>query len=199
MPAIDVGNRLGNIAGSLDRSPQTLPVPLGGLAPVHRHTTALKRMMRRHRSAPLLALGLVAAAGGVWLSTPSGFQAGRDRAGVHIDDLLLSRVADTVAGTEIFTGSATLVIKTVAEVSRSGAVMAWNGVPTTGRCVLIHATSADTRETCDFTIGATRLTAVDGFDPVTRTWVRRYDDGREITIDVPTGASLVPIPFPLGR
>lgn len=199
MPAIDVGNRLSNIAGSLDRSPQTLPVPLGGLVPAHRHTTALRRTLRRHRSAPLLALGLVAAAGGVWLSTPAGFQAGRDQAGVHVDDLTLSRVRQTVAGTEIFGGSATLVITTGAVVSRGGAVMSWNGVPATGRCVLVHAVSAETRETCDFTIGATRLTAVDRFDPVIRTWSRRYDDGDEITIALPAGASLIPIPFPLGR
>lgn len=199
MLAIDVGNRLSNIAGSLDRSPQTLPVPLGGLAPAHRHTTALRRTLRRHRSAPIVALGLVAAAGGVWLSTPSGFQAGRDQAGVQVGELTLSRTRQTAAGTEIFTGRATLVITTAAGVSRGGAVMTWNGVPATGRCVLVHGVSAATSETCDFTMGARRLTAVDRFDPAIRTWRRRYDDGDEITIALPAGASLIPLPFPLGR
>jgi hypothetical protein len=167
--------------------------------PAHRHTTALKRTLRRHRSAPLLALGLMAAAGGVWLSTPSGFQAGRDQAGVHVGELTLSRALQTAAGTEIFTGRATLVITAAAGVSRGGAVMTWNGVPATGRCVLVQGVSAEARETCDFTLGAIRLTAVDRFDPVMRTWRRRYDDGDEITIALPAGASLIPIPFPLGR
>jgi len=142
---------------------------------------------------------LVAAASGVWLSAASGFHSGRNQTDVHVDDLTLSRVGQTVADTEIFTGSATLVITTAAGVSRGGAVMTWNGVPTTGRCVLLHVVSDETSETCDFTMGSALVTAVDRFDPEKRTWSRRYDDGDEITIAVPPGASLIPIPFPLGH
>jgi hypothetical protein len=197
--SIGVGDRVRGPGGALDRAPQILPVPLGGLAPAHRHATALKRIVRRHRSTPLLALALAAGAGGVWLSTTSRtFEAGQDAAGVHVDDLTLTPGVQSVAGTRIFTGAATMVITTASGVIRSGAVMTWNGVSTTGRCTL-RRDAAGASETCMFSMGATQLTSVDRFDVTTRTWKRRYGDGVEITIAVPTGTELMPVPFPLAR
>jgi hypothetical protein len=187
-------------SGSLERSTQTLPVPLGGLAPVHRHSTALRRTMRLHRSAPLIALALAASGSGVWLSTsPRSFDTGEDAVGVHVDDMTLTPVAQTAARTKVFTGVATLVIAAASpRMEKAGAVTTWNGVPTTGRCVLIDG-AAVASETCVYDMGTTRLTSTDSFAARTRTWHRRYSDGVEITITVPAGSAVIPIPFPLGR
>jgi hypothetical protein len=186
--------------GSLERSTQTLPVPLGELVPVHRHSTALRRTMRRHRSAPLIALALAASGSGVWLSTsPRSFDAGEDAVGVHVDDTTLTPVAQPGAGTKVFTGAATLVIAAASPgMERAGAVTTWNSVPTTGHCVLVDG-AAVASETCVYDMGTTRLTSTDSFAASTRTWHRRYSDGVEITITVPAGSSVIPIPLPLGR
>lgn len=186
--------------GSVDRSAQTLPVPLGGLAPVHRPSTAWRRGWLRHRSASLVALALAAAGCGVWLSlTPRYFEAGRDSAGVQVGGTLLARMAQPAVSTEVFTGQATLVIVTTSPKTLTGsAVMTWDGIPTIGRCVLIAANSG-TSERCDYTTGATRFTSTDTFDPRTRNWDRRYDDGVEIVITVPSHCAVIPIPFPLGH
>jgi hypothetical protein len=183
-----------------DRSNQTLPVPLSGLAPVHRHSTAMGRTLRRHRSVPLMALAFAAFGCGVWLSTsPRSFDSGGDAAGVHIGDMTLTPVAQQGSGTTIFTGAATLVIVAPSpRTERAGAVMTWNGVPTTGRCVLTDG-AAVASEMCEYEIGAARLTSTDSFTAATRTWHRRYSDGVEITIAVPAGSEVIPIPFPLGR
>ncbi len=185
---------------SLDRSAQTLPVPLGGLAPVHRRSTALGRTLRRHRSAPLFAAALAASCTGAWLSTsPRSFDAGQYATGIHVDDWTLALAAQSAAGTQVFTGAATVAIETTPSgVVRAGAVMTWNGVRTTGRCVLARsATGAG--ETCVYEIGPTRLTSKDTYVTGTRTWSRRYGDGVEIAISVPSGSALIPVPFPLGR
>lgn len=186
--------------GSLERSTQTLPVPLGGLAPVHRHSTALKRALRRYRSAPMMTLALAAAGSGVWLSTsPRSFDVGVDAVGVHVDDVVLTPVAQSVPGTEVFTGAATLVIALASPgIVRAGAVTTWNGVPSTGRCVLISG-AAGASETCQYDLGTVLLTSTDSFVAKTRTWHRRYSDGGEVAITVPAGSALIPIPFPLGR
>jgi hypothetical protein len=187
-------------AGFPERSAQTLPVPLGGLAPVHRHSTALRRTLRRHRSPPLLALAVLAAGSGVWLSIgPRSFNVGEEGGTLHVDDLTLTPLAQYVTETRVFTGPASVVIDTTSSgVTRGGAVMTWNGAPTTGRCVLL-TDAAGASETCEYDIGARRLTSTDSFDARTKTWYRRYGDGVEIAITVSSGKPLIPIPFPLGR
>lgn len=192
-------DRVGGRAGSLDRAPQSLPVPLGGLAPAHRHTSAPRRIPHRLRTAPLLALALVASAGGVCLSADlPAFEVERDAAGLHFDGVTLSPLAELVAGTQIFTGAATVAITTTFGLIRAGSVMTWNGVLTTGRCVLRRG-PAGTSETCVYSIGTRRLTSVDRFVDETRTWRRHYSDGGDITIGVSSAATLIPLPFPLGR
>jgi hypothetical protein len=187
-------------APSPQRSAQTLPIPLGGLVPVHRHATALRRRLRQHRSAPMLALTLVAIGGGIWLSiSPRTFNAGRDAIGVQVDDLTLTPSANATAGTAVFSGAATLVVVTAPSgLIKGGAVMIWNGLRTTGRCVLLERAGGAT-ETCEFGVGATRLTSSDRYVARTRTWNRRYGDGVDVTISVPSGSMPIPIPFPLGR
>jgi hypothetical protein len=194
---IAVADRTG--IGSLDRASQTLPIPLGGLVPAHRQTSALRRAMRRHRTAPLLTIALAASAIGVWLSAGSPeFQVGSDAAGLHVDGVTLSPVAESVAGTRIFSGAATIAITTASGVVRAGSVMTWNGSLATGRCVL-RRSPAGASETCVYSIGTRRLTSVDLFVVGTNTWRRRYSDGVDITIGVSTAATLIPLPFPFGR
>jgi hypothetical protein len=156
-------------------------------------------MVRRYRSAPVVALALVAAGGGIWLSTSArSFDAGEDATGVHIDGMNLASVPSPAAGVEVFTGDATLAIVGTSSTLRAGAVMTWNGYPATGRCAFGHS-SSDISETCEFDIAADRLTSTDSFNPRTRTWRRRYSDGVEIAISVPGGRTVIPVPFPLGR
>jgi len=183
-----------------ERSSQTLPVPLGGLAPVRRQSRAMRRTLRHYRPALLMAFAFAASGCGVWLSiSPRTFDAGGDAVGVHIDDMTLTPVAHPESGIRVFTGAATLVIVVPSpHTERAGAVTTWNGIPTTGRCVLTDG-AAVTGETCEYDMGITRLTSVDSFTAATRTWHRRYSDGVEITVEVPVGSAVIPIPFPLGR
>jgi hypothetical protein len=147
----------------------------------------------------VLAAALASAIAGIWLSTSTRtFSAGQDANGIHIDDMTLTPAPQAIVGTQIFTGAATMAITMTPSMARAGAVMTWNGVLTTGRCVLARR-SAGAAETCVYAIGATRLTSTDTFVAVTRTWSRRYGDGVEIAIHVPRGSALIPIPFPLGR
>jgi hypothetical protein len=184
----------------LERSAQTLPVPLGGLAPVHRRSTRWRRTVRAHRSVPMLALALVSAAGGVCLSTtPRPLDAGLDGAGVHVDGVTLTRVAISSASTQIFTGAATLVIDTASSgVITAAAVMTWNGLSATVRCVF-HRGGAGGVETCLYELGSNQLTSTDRFSARTRTWFRQYSDGVAVAIGLPRGSTVIPIPFPLGH
>lgn len=166
---------------------------------MHRHTSALRRGLRRHRTAPMLAMALAASAIGVWLSAGSpAFEVGSDAAGLHVDDVTLSPVAESVAGTRIFSGAATIAITTEHGVVRAGAVMTWNGSLATGRCVL-RRSSAGASEACVYNVGARRMTSVDRFVDGTQTWSRHYSDGVDITIGVSAAATLIPLPFPFGR
>lgn len=189
-----------DVTTPLPRSVQTLPVPLGGLAPVHRQSTALQRLWRQQRSGRLVVLALIAAASGVWLSiSPRSFDAGNDATGVHIDDILLTPLAQSTPGMRFFTGVAALVITTTSDgTMRAGAVMTWNGVSTTARCVL-RPNDAGAEETCNYDMGPARLISTDKYVARMRMWDRRYGDGVEINITVPGGNALIPIPFPLGR
>ena len=198
----DRGGTIGREASpSLNRATQVLPIPLGGLAPAHRRPSGWGRAWRRHQAAALLGLASVAAGSGIWLSShPPSFSAGEDARGIHVGDITLAPIKSRLFNDVLaFAGVASMAVRTLdAGTVHAGAVMTWNGRPSTGRCVLLSITSA-ARETCNFQIGSTRLTATDWFDIKARTWHRRYDDGMAIAISVPTGLTVVPIPFPLGR
>jgi hypothetical protein len=148
----------------------------------------------------MLALTLVAVGGGIWLSiSPRGFNAGRDAVGVQVDDMTLTPSANATAGTEVFSGAATLVVvRAPSGLITGGAVMTWNGLRATGRCALLERAEG-AMETCEFGLGATRLTSSDRYVASTRTWNRRYGDGVDVTISVPSGSTPIPIPFPVGR
>jgi hypothetical protein len=184
----------------LQRSTQTLPVPLGGLAPVHRRSTRLRRTLRAHRSAPILALALISAAAGVWLSiAPRSFDAGMDGAGVHVDGITLTPLAQKATGSQVFTGAATLVVDTASSrMVTAATVMTWNGVRATVRCVYLRSSIGGV-ETCLYELGSQRLTSTDQFSASRQSWYRQYSDGVAITITVPRGTTVIPVPFPLGR
>jgi hypothetical protein len=120
--------------------------------------------------------------------------------GVSIDgEVLTAAVQEPANGTRVFTGRGSLAITTVsAGTTRAGAVMTWNGLAATGHC-LLHRAGSHASEACEFTTGADRLTSVDTFDFAAMVWHRHYQDGIDVTIAVPAGTELIPIPLPLGR
>ncbi|HUZ71021.1 MAG TPA: hypothetical protein VMU65_15035 [Candidatus Saccharimonadales bacterium] len=186
---------------ALDRSPQVLPVPLGGLTPARRHPSTLLRHWWRHQPKVMMAMALVAGICSVWLALiPPSFTIAMDATGVHVDGAVLrAATPQSVLGMRVFRGPASLAITASrGGASRAGAVMTWGGVVTTGRCVLVViATGAS--DTCRFTMGSARLSARDTFDARAHIWHRVYGDGADVTIAVPAGSPLIPIPFPLGH
>ncbi|HEY6470857.1 MAG TPA: hypothetical protein VI434_13940 [Candidatus Dormibacteraeota bacterium] len=120
-------------------------------------------------------------------------------AGVDIDGVLLTPVPQAVPGPHIFDGAASLAIGVPhGGTTRAGAVMTWGGLATTGRCVLA-VVGAGVSEACQFRQGSSRFSAVDAFDAQGHVWHRRYADGTDVTVAVPAGSPLIPIPFPLGH
>jgi hypothetical protein len=186
---------------ALDRTSQILPVPLGGLTPVRRRSSMVLRSWRRHESAAVLAVAVVATAGAVWLSTTSrSFTVEMNGNRIRVDDVVLTAAAPRFGnGMRVFTGQASVALTAMVSGSmRAAAVMTLNGVEATGQCE-IHVLPMRTSEACQFKSGAAESTSTGTFDFEARTWHRRYSDGVEITIMVPRGSELIPIPFPLGH
>jgi len=184
----------------IDRVAQVLPVPLGGLVPARRPPSRA-RVWRRHQSATLAALALIAGGAGVWISVaPRAHWVSFEAHAVRVDDAMLTSVAAPPGATlRLFSGAATLALMPGgADIMRGGAVMSWNGSTTTGRCVLELETTRPT-ETCDFTLGSRHLASHDTFDEAASVWHRHYSDGVEVAITVAQGSQIIPLPFPLGR
>jgi hypothetical protein len=119
---------------------------------------------------------------------------------VQVDGAVLTALTEQVVpGMRVFSGPASLAITAPrGGMSRAGAVMTWGGLATTGQCILV-VVAAEASDTCRFTMGPTQLSAVDTLDARADVWRRRYADGVDVTIAVPAGGPLIPIPFPLGR
>jgi hypothetical protein len=186
---------------ALDRTPQILPIPLGGLTPVRRRSSLILRRFRRHHSTALLVLAGVAIAGAVWLSTTSrSFTVEMTASGLRVDDVVLTASTPRfVGGMRVFTGEASVALAAGEPGSmRAAAVMTLNGVKTTGQCES-HVLSKTASEACQFKGGGAVLTSTATFDFGSRAWDRRYSDGIGVTITVPRGSELIPIPFPLGH
>jgi hypothetical protein len=186
---------------ALDRSPQLLPVPLGGLIPARRRPSRLLRSWRRHQPQVVMFAALVAGVCGAWLAaSPQPSTVVVSAAGVDIDSVLLTPVASQAAlGLHVFGGPASLAVSVPqGGTSRAGAVMTWGGIATIGQCVLAVVGSRAS-EACQFREGPSRFSAADTFDARGHVWHRRYADGSQVTIMVPAGSPLIPIPFPLGH
>ncbi len=144
---------------------------------------------------------MVAGLCGVWLATSAHTSiVVMDAAGVDVDGVLFTSVVpQAAAGLHVFGGPASLAISVPHEgTSRAGAVMKWGGLATTGQCVLA-VVGAQASEACQFQEGSSRFSAADTFDAGGHVWHRRYADGTDVTIAVPAGSTLIPIPFPLGH
>jgi hypothetical protein len=189
-------------AAALERTPQILPVPLGGMRAARAPRSTTSRIWRRRRRTALIAVALIAACCGVWLSTtPGSFTVAMTPATVRVDDVMLtSSGPPSAGGIQAYTGPASLALSGIGSgTMHGGAVMIWKGAVATARCVLRTAADNRTSETCNFVLGQTQMSSTDVFDETSRTWGRRYGDGVRVSIAVPPGTDLMPIPFPLGR
>lgn len=130
----------------------------------------------------------LAVAGAVLALQSAAVPVGLDAAGYRVGDSLL-----TPAGPGIYAGGGAIAI-----VHRGGGVHAAGSSSLGGAKVIGVCDMEDSGlvETCEFTIGKAKLTAVD--HKAEQSWSRRYSDGRTATIALVSGRS-VPVPFPVGR
>lgn len=190
----------------IDRHPQYLPVPLGDLRPVRRRQRRhlLGRLWRRHLAETVAACGVLLAATAALLAisrpADSVYLEG-DR--VHVDGVTLVHPAGNagvVAG-RVYQGPATLVLIPF----RGGAVTASavtfiHGEKVTGVCRLDPPSSGEIAESCELRMGRTAIDCRDTMPLSTPgTWSRRCSDGKRLSITVPSGTAVVPMPFPLGE
>ncbi|MBV9099467.1 MAG: hypothetical protein JOZ46_03540 [Candidatus Dormibacteraeota bacterium] len=185
---------------ALERTSQNIPVPIGGLAPARGAPPVWRAALRRNRGRWLSVAGLALAATGaaLALSTPAT-QIYMSAGTVWVGSDAFTAVRQSSA-VRVFRGPLTLVlVSRGAGVVRGTAVGVVDGTRMSGVCDLDQP-AATPSERCTFTLGgsANTVTATDSFDAATRTWHRRYSDGRTVTFAVPPGGQLVPIPVPLG-
>jgi hypothetical protein len=193
-------------AGVIDRDPQHLPVPIGDLRPRRQARTTLAplRLWRRRGSELVAAAGLllVVAAAVVTVTRPplSVYLEGDI---VHVAGFTLSHPAHNGGLTDgrLYTGPATLLM-----VDRpDGAVIAsavtyLDGERVTGVCNFGPPTAALVAERCILHIGSEAVTCEDVLRfSAQGSWQRRCSDGQVLTVTVPAGGEVIPMPFPLGR
>jgi len=144
-------------------------------------------------------LGALAALAGILLTvTPSTISVSRRGNTVTVGESILTAVS---ADPDVFRGDAVLVVHRRPDGTvRAAASTQAAGRLSTGACTMTRRSDRLVEETCEFRLGARRLTAVDHLDVGSgAAWRRRYDDGREVTITVHPDAAVVPVPFPIGR
>ena len=187
---------------TLDRAPQHLPVPLGGLAPAHRNEPRLSRTWRVQQARIISVGGLTLSLVGGWLAvaTPA-ISIYADGSSIHVGDVTLLPLHDQRnPGVRVYTGAVAFVLVDInpREV-RAAAVTSLNGLSVNGVCRMARVGRGGAREDCAFSVHGTTLHSTDLFDPPAHSWHRTYADGRTATFNVPPGTSLVPVPIPLGR
>ena len=187
---------------TLDRAPQHLPVPLGGLAPAHRNEPRLSRTWRVQQTRIISAGGLMLGLLGGWLAvaTPA-ISVYADGTSIHVGDVTLLPLHEQRSpGVRVYTGAVAFVLVDLnPHEVRAAAVTSLNGLSVNGVCHLTRAGRGGGREDCAFRVHGTTLRSTDLFDPSDHSWHRTYADGRTTTFNVPPGTSLVPVPIPLGR
>ncbi|MHB8718867.1 MAG: hypothetical protein ACYDAC_08260 [Candidatus Dormibacteria bacterium] len=183
--------------GVIERSPQTLPVPLGDMAPAHAPSPRRGALRSKRNGwltgASALAMGV---AGLVLLATAPGTSVYVAGGRLHVGATTLRLVSET-PGASLYSGDAVYQLT----VSAGGEVSARARWRDGGRVV-----SADCAQTlpggvptvrCVYTSGSPASTDV--FDARTGVWHRRYDDGVGADIAVPPGGVAVPVAFPIGH
>ena len=184
---------------SIPRSPQYLAVPLGSFVPKHAGRSALVAWWHRHDATALTLIGLLAAAAALTLAfLPRPIDVAAGRHAISIGTMTLHELPVSEADREVFTGPATIVVTSVGGHRVTAGVTMLHGEDARGTCSE-SATTAQLEATCQFTIGSTAVLAHDVFDTRSRTWLRTYSDGMQMTFDVPAGADAVAVPLPLGR
>ena len=150
-------------------------------------------LVLRHRVAVIHVMTLLitafAAAEALLPASPSMY---RDAAGIHVDGTVLTATRSPIAGM-MYTGAATLLIRPGPNGAIEGyAATALDGHAVTGACI-----QRGESEHCSFSENQMTFTAEDTFQPAEHAWMRRYADGRTITIAVPQGTTAVPLALPL--
>lgn len=148
---------------------------------------------RRNRRAICLLVASATIAGGLALTlTSAPPDVWVDAAGYHADGTVLRREGADVFATS--SGGVVVIEQSSAASSLAGSSFVYGAGTVTGRCALRATT-----ETCVFRRGAEVLNAEDQLvaDGSERRWLRRYSDGRTVTIRIPSGP-VVPVPIPLG-
>ncbi len=190
----------------VDRKPQYLPLPLGGLKPAHRakRTRPASRWWRRHRAELVAGCGVLLAASAAVLSLfrpPASVYLEGDH--VYVDGITLLHPASNggVVSGLLYEGAATLLIIPGADGEvMASAVTFLHGEKVTGVCRLAPPAGGRIAERCQLQIGPTSVDCRDSMLLQTSgTWQRRCSDGKRLSIAVPTGGALVPMPFPLGE
>jgi len=193
-------------AGLIDRDPQHLPVPLGDLRPRRqaRGAAAPTRFWRRRNSEIVAAVGmLLAIAAAVVTVTRPPLSVYLEGDTVHVGGLALTHQAGNGGLTEgsLFTGPATLLMVTRSDGSVvASAVTFLAGRRVTGVCHFGPPGATEIMEHCELHIGGASVTCDDTlrFD-APGSWQRRCSDGQALTVSVPDGTDVIPMPFPLGR
>jgi hypothetical protein len=186
----------------VDRDPQNLLVPLGGMAPARAERRRAVRRWWPDTSTSLLGIGVVGGAIGVGLllaPAPDAVALMGDH--LQVGGMVLSAVASSGDPRTLrFSGDASYVLVLGPDgPSRAAAVWTTGGTVSSGVCAL-HGDGSRLVDDCSFTSRAGRFSSVDVLDTALGPrWERTYDDGARVTIPVSAGGGAVPVPFPLGH
>jgi hypothetical protein len=187
----------------IDRQPQNLPVPLGGMTPLRVTRSRFRRRPRVAPSTVCVAVGLAsAAAGTALLLAPAPVAVSLQGERLQVGGMTLTAVGSPRAsGPVLFFGGASYVlIEHNDRTATAAAVWTSGGVTSSGVCHL-HPQGDRLIDECSVTSSSgAALTAVDLLDPARGSaWQRTYSDGSRVTIAVPPDGAAVPVPFPIGR
>ncbi len=192
----------------IDRTPQNLPMQLGGLRVVRRNrrTNAGVKWWRRNAANIVASIGLIAALGGAYLAavrapTPAYIRG----ESIFVSGSELKKQPATPG---LYLGNAAFMyVKQPGNTFIGTASATVSGKDVSGRCVMSQVSALEIREECSFWIGVSitttpTLKSVDVFDlsSSSLTWKRHYSDGIDVEITVPASlGGIVPVPLPVGR
>jgi hypothetical protein len=186
----------------IDRTPQNIPLPLGGMAPVRVRRSARTRAIRTRAHVVTAGAAVCCAAAGVTLlaaptTVPAALLGGR----IEVGSMSLREVgAAPQTGTFLYGGDASLALTERGDGSaRASAAWIADGALSSGTCDL-RRDGSRLIDDCSFTGPPGTTTSVDVLDPARGAgWQRTYRDGARVTIAVPADGAAIPVPFPIGR
>lgn len=187
-------------ATTLDRSPQHLPIPLGGLSASHavRPRRTVLSHLRAWRRTSTMA-GLVSGAlGAVLLASATPPAVFVDARGAHVAGAVLAPAPSGDPAVSLYRGDAALVVRWLAGGATAAAVTTLDGEQVTGSCRM-RSGGQGASERCSFDVNGRMLTAADTYVAAAGRWRRRYSDGTTAEFTVPRGTRPIPVPFPLGE